>query len=1162
LLFDGIENAESLNAGKIDIMWDFPSYDGEVPDLETVNYHVFSTVGSYNVSSALENFTIEELISHFDSEGVDNNSIQHHLVEGDVFQSSLITTFLGELHTVFVIAEADGVFSINTMATEIVASSSDPVMKDGVNVVGMFIPTQNLTISITATGDMSSKPTLTPTIKPTTRRPSSTPTKRPTSRKPTLLDPVGPTTPTARPTTNKPTTRKPSTRRPSTRKPTTSTPTSKPTIPRPMFILEFDGLLRPEHQNLKAGDFISGVTADAQVFFFHINNVISSSDQRVVLDVVEGRLEDVYDSLDFEASAGISRPDKVALTPSSNRRHRNLISRMITRKLFFGAIGDWFNGAVNVIGDAFNDAADAVKGIVELIKSGEIEGSLELVNIDKSWEWSLSPDPISLPNSTEVSFAKLKAEIKVRADLFVKFKISFDDVQVETGFRVDYSAGFELTLGLEIKRIFDETIWEGKEIRKNFIIGVVPVWVSAKPSVKRLISVSVTATLGLASVKGSVKGGGQISVAASVSNGISTTVQPPGFEQSFEHKMSGGELSTSATFFLVPTFSVELYDGLLKGDVSFPFGPSIGLTAKLVNINGNSRITLDRFDVGVEVSGAVSIGTSIDEKFTLKKELFKKEWMIISLPKASFPQNALHYCDEGQGGARTAGIDNIFVIQDDDSSLIKNGFTEHAEWFLSDDIANEWSLLPQEEPFKARLMNNGISSSSSTVSGKLYVAIRPKFPPLPFPVVYSVELESISKDPTVDCIRNGPCSEGFFDGMAQEFGAIFNSQIFLSQAPDPRDPPFPSKVYKFEDFMKALEILKGKENFRMWLGDGCGVDAKKRALVNIAAFLGQAMRETIIYDACDENNWDKWRANIFKEPSSPPELLAAFYPMSSSCGQLGQSYEDYDCPDACPKDPSMDITATTNADWIGAPPPLFCGPTEKYNNLGYWNPMKFCEGPDKSCDDQPFYYPGQTAGYHFSTDEDPNYPNEYYANPLPDADGNTQPARFDNLPRTNVEGCCWWGRGVIQTTGRCNFGKLNKNIGAGAQDGLYPDINFCQNPQALCDGPSELKWIAGIFFWVSEVESYKETFFDIITLATYKQWVDNYVNQGCADDPDMENCDFLFEYASGIVNRGCADPGETGCPGCIPGATCDPAHNVPERVEASKQVLRAFLSLP
>lgn len=88
-------------------------------------------------------------------------------------------------------------------------------------------------------------------------------------------------------------------------------------------------------------------------------------------------------------------------------------------------------------------------------------------------------------------------------------------------------------------------------------------------------------------------------------------------------------------------------------------------------------------------------------------------------------------------------------------------------------------------------------------------------------------------------------------------------------------------------------------------------------------------------DLGDENNWDLWFANVYKEPVSPPELVPAFYPMSSSCGQLGQSYEDYDCEDACPKDPSMEITASTNAKWIGAPPPLFCGPKSKYDGLGY-----------------------------------------------------------------------------------------------------------------------------------------------------------------------------------------------------------------------------------
>jgi hypothetical protein len=251
------------------------------------------------------------------------------------------------------------------------------------------------------------------------------------------------------------------------------------------------------------------------------------------------------------------------------------------------------------------------------------------------------------------------------------------------------------------------------------------------------------------------------------------------------------------------------------------------------------------------------------------------------------------------------------------------------------------------------------------------------------------------------------------------------------------------------------------------------VESQKAALVNMAAFLGQSMRETIIYDACDENNWDKWRADIPKEEGSPDEYLPALYPMSSGCGQLGQKYADYTCDDECPLDLTMEQTATTNAGWIGAPPPLVCGPKSKYDGLGYWNPQQFCDGPENTCEGEPFYYPGQTAGIHVPVSEDPRFPEFFYTNPLEDASGNTSlPRSPDKFPSTNVEGCCWWGRGVIQTTGRCNFGKLNKQIGAGAgPNALYPEVNFCQNPQAVCDGPSDLKWVAGIFFWVSDPRS-------------------------------------------------------------------------------------------
>merc|ERR1712060_718762 len=57
--------------------------------------------------------------------------------------------------------------------------------------------------------------------------------------------------------------------------------------------------------------------------------------------------------------------------------------------------------------------------------------------------------------------------------------------------------------------------------------------------------------------------------------------------------------------------------------------------------------------------------------------------------------------------------------------------------------------------------------------------------------------------------------------------------------------------------------------------------------------------------------------------------------------------------------------------------------------------------------------------------------------------------------RTDLEGCCWWGRGVIQTTGVCNFGKLNYYLGkraaAEGRDALFPQIDFCTNPNSICE---------------------------------------------------------------------------------------------------------------
>ena len=111
----------------------------------------------------------------------------------------------------------------------------------------------------------------------------------------------------------------------------------------------------------------------------------------------------------------------------------------------------------------------------------------------------------------------------------------------------------------------------------------------------------------------------------------------------------------------------------------------------------------------------------------------------------------------------------------------------------------------------------------------------------------------------------------------------------------------------------------------------------------------------------------------------------------------------------------------------------------------------------------------------------------------------------------------WWGRGVIQTTGVCNYGKLNYYLGArAAQEGRnsrYPDIDFCKTPDKICGDPNypELKWIAGFFYWMESVQSYDQGGW------YYLAELHKFVNGGMVDTN-------FIDAVSGIVNRGCHNP--------------------------------------
>jgi len=155
-----------------------------------------------------------------------------------------------------------------------------------------------------------------------------------------------------------------------------------------------------------------------------------------------------------------------------------------------------------------------------------------------------------------------------------------------------------------------------------------------------------------------------------------------------------------------------------------------------------------------------------------------------------------------------------------------------------------------------------------------------------------------------------------------------------------------SEMYTWEDMTVAVEMMltRGVGNDKLWNGG----DNARYGLVGIAAFLANAMQETIQYNACDENNWSD--AAVSAGHGGEP------YAAASACGQLGQSYQDYSAsPEenalaistgvgqyegrrmACDVDPNMELRAVTHATWYGAPPPLFCAPKSKVPKAPKWN---------------------------------------------------------------------------------------------------------------------------------------------------------------------------------------------------------------------------------
>lgn len=130
-------------------------------------------------------------------------------------------------------------------------------------------------------------------------------------------------------------------------------------------------------------------------------------------------------------------------------------------------------------------------------------------------------------------------------------------------------------------------------------------------------------------------------------------------------------------------------------------------------------------------------------------------------------------------------------------------------------------------------------------------------------------------------ILGGKTGAAAVEATFLEMEDAINDRLFLYETP--LMEWMPSTVYRFDAFFDGLKIMhaEGVVGMKVYLGGDC-VHCHMYGLVNVAAFLAQAMKETIRYDACDENSWDRVGAKLMYPISVSSARLVLFDVLESA----------------------------------------------------------------------------------------------------------------------------------------------------------------------------------------------------------------------------------------------------------------------------------------
>jgi predicted chitinase len=120
--------------------------------------------------------------------------------------------------------------------------------------------------------------------------------------------------------------------------------------------------------------------------------------------------------------------------------------------------------------------------------------------------------------------------------------------------------------------------------------------------------------------------------------------------------------------------------------------------------------------------------------------------------------------------------------------------------------------------------------------------------------------------------------------------------------------------------------------------------------------------------------------------------------------------------------------------------------------------------------------------------------------------------RMECKPGTSTEGCCWWGRGAIQTTGPHNYKMLQVEVVDKVSFLKDIDIDLCSNPEAICQQDA-LKWLGALYYWTSIVQ----------TATPFIESLEHFVEYGFQSDASIVGGASFNDGTGGMVNNGAWD---------------------------------------